>query len=233
MPNYIHTEKNHSGSNIKDIILGGQDGLVNVLGVILAVAAATHDTKIIIIAGLAATFAESISMAAVAYTSTKASLSYYQAQVEVEKEEIEKVPKIETKEIYDIYYAKGFRGSLLQKIIDKITSNKQVWLETMMTEELGLVKGKFENPNKSAFVVGFSAVIGSLIPLFPFFFLSVSPSIIISLIVSAIALFITGAVKARLTVGNWFKSGLEILIIGMVAAIVGYLIGFFLGKISF
>src|SRR3989344_5510458 len=216
---------NSSGSNLKDIILGGQDGLVNVLGVILGVAAATFDTRIVIVAGLAATFAESISMAAVAYTSTKAAKSYYLSQLKKEEDEIKDMPRLEKKEIYDIYYKKGFRGKLLNDIVKKITSNKKVWLETMMVEELGLLPQEYSKPEKSAFIVGLSAFIGSLIPLIPFFFLSVKSSILLSLLLSASALFITGKIKARLTIGNEFKSGLEMLIIGMLAALSGYLVG--------
>ena len=228
-------EHNHddSGKNLKDIILGGQDGLVNVLGVILGVAAATYQTKIIIIAGLAATFAESISMAAVAYTSTKAAKSYYLSQLKKEEDEIKDMPRLEKKEIYDIYYKKGFRGKLLNDIVKKITSNKKVWLETMMVEELGLLPQEYSKPEKSAFIVGLSAFIGSLIPLIPFFFLSVKSSILLSLLLSASALFITGKTKARLTIGNEFKSGLEMLIIGMLAALSGYLVGVLFGNINF
>ncbi|MEK6835411.1 MAG: VIT1/CCC1 transporter family protein [Nanoarchaeota archaeon] len=228
--NEIH---NNSSFNLKDIILGGQDGLVNVLGVILAVAAATFETKIVIIAGLAATFAESISMAAVAYTSTKAAKDHYLSQLKREEQEIKDTPKLEKKEIYDIYYKKGFRGTFLNKIVSKIINNKKVWLETMMAEELGMLRHEYENPGKSSFIVGFSAIIGSLIPLFPFFFFDVRLSIIIALITAALILFITGAIKAKLTIGNWFKSGIEMLIIGMVAALIGYLIGTLLGKVNF
>ncbi len=121
-------EPNKVGSEMRDIILGGQDGLVNVLGVVLAIAAATIDTKTIIIAGLAATFAESISMAAVAYTSTKAERDYYNRQLETEKREISDIPDIERKEIRDIYFAKGFRGRQLVNIVKKITSNKKLWM---------------------------------------------------------------------------------------------------------
>ena len=71
--------------NLRDIILGGQDGIVNVLGVVLGVSAATSDLKIIIVSGLAATFAESISMAAVAYTSTEAELSEYQKNLKAKR----------------------------------------------------------------------------------------------------------------------------------------------------
>lgn len=223
---------NSSGHNLKDIILGGQDGLVNVLGVILGVAAATLNTKIVLVAGLAATFAESISMAAVAYTSTKAAKSYYLSQMQREEQEIEEIPKLEKQEIYNIYYKKGFRGKLLNDIVKKITSNKQIWLETMMIEELGMLPHEYSKPGKSAFIVGFSAVIGSLIPLFPFFFLPVSSSIIIALALSALALFITGMIKAKLTIGNEFKSGLEMLIIGILAALTGYIVGYLFGNVT-
>src|SRR3989344_5030954 len=76
------------GSLLRQLILGGQDGLVNVLGIILAVATATNDAKIVLIAGLAATFAESISMAAVAYTSSKAARDHYLREQELELREI-------------------------------------------------------------------------------------------------------------------------------------------------
>ena len=229
----MQKEHNHQGSNLKDIILGGQDGLVNVLGVILGVAAATFNTKIIIVAGLAAAFAESISMAAVAYTSTEAALSHYLLQLKKEEKEIEETPKLEKKEIYDIYYKKGFRGKILNDIVKKITSNKKVWLETMMAEELGLLPEEYLKPGKSAFVVGSSAIVGSLIPLFPFFFLPVKSSIILALALSALALFITGTIKAKLTIGSEFRSGLEMLIIGMLAALAGYLIGTLFGNLNF
>jgi len=212
------------GSLFRDFILGGQDGLVNVLGVILGIAIATRDPKIVIIAGLAATFAESVSMGAVAYTSAKAEEDYYHSQEKVEKTEIETIPAIEKKEVYDIYYKKGFHGKLLNDIVKNITSNKKRWLDVMMKEELNLSK-EFINPIKSAIVVFFAALIGSFIPLTSFFFLSINSAIVLSLIISAIALFITGAIEAKFTVGNWFKKGLQLSIIGMTAALVGFIVG--------
>lgn len=225
-----HQETKGLGSEMRDIILGWQDGLVNVLGVILAVAAATAVTKTVIIAGLAATFAESISMAAVAYTSTKASSDFYRKEVETEKREIKEIPTIEKQEIHDIYFKKGFRGRQLENIVKKLTSSKKIWLETMMSEELGLSKDR-NRPGKSAAVVGMAALIGSLFPLIPFFFLSPIGAVLPSIIVSVLVLFCLGAAKAKLATGNWFKSGLEIAIIGLAAALVGYGIGAWLGAV--
>ena len=175
--------KKGANSNLKNIILGGQDGLVNVLGIVLGVAAATYENKIVIIAGLAATFAESVSMAAVAYTSTDAALSYYSYKLKK------------------------------QKI-------------------LNLLKKEYENPRKSAYIVGLSSFIGSLIPLVPFFFLNITSGIFLSLILASLALFITGSIKGRLSNQNSLKEGTRMLIIGMLAALIGYLIGFLMGKIN-
>src|SRR3989338_4094038 len=134
-----HHEERHQGlsrSNIRDFILGFQDGLVNTLGLVLGVATAVQSSNIVLISGLVTAFAESISMAAVAYTSTKAAHEFYASQLEREKKEIREIPHMEAEEIEDIYYKKGFRGNQLKGIVKKVTSDKKLWLETMMAEEL-------------------------------------------------------------------------------------------------
>jgi VIT1/CCC1 family predicted Fe2+/Mn2+ transporter len=125
-------------SRLADVILGGQDGLVNVLGVILGVAAATRDARIVMAAGLAATFAESISMGAVAYTSTLAEDDFYHSEREREHRHIHLAPDVEIEEIRDIYRSKGFDGETLEKIVEVITSNPDVWVNVMMAEEFQL-----------------------------------------------------------------------------------------------
>ena len=220
-----------SRSNIRDFILGFQDGVVNTLGLVLGVASAVQSTKIILISGLVTTFAESISMAAVAYTSTKAAHEFYESQLEREKKEIEEIPQIETQEIREIYHKKGFKGKQLESIVRKITSNKKLWLGTMMAEELKLFPKDYESPLKSTLVVGLSAVIGSLVPVLPFFTLSVKSGMISALILSILSLFIVGAVKAKVTIGNWKRSGIEMAVVGTLAALVGYFVGSLLGVV--
>ncbi len=217
--------ENHKAHRMSDIILGGQDGLVNVLGVILGVAAASGDKRIVLAAGLAAAIAESISMAAVAYTSNAAERDFYFSELAREKREIKEVPELEREEIREIYRRKGFKGHLLEEIVKVITSDEKVWLETMMSDELQLSPISSKRPYTAAFIVGFSTIIGSLIPLLPYFFLSVRDGIITSVLISAAALFVVGAMKAKLTIGNWGKSGLEMTVIGMVSALAGYFVG--------
>ncbi|HSB65308.1 MAG TPA: VIT1/CCC1 transporter family protein, partial [Anaerolineales bacterium] len=152
-------------SGLSDIILGGQDGLVNVLGVILGVAAATSDPRIVMVAGLAATFAESVSMGAVAFTSTMAEADYYDSEKERELRHIQQAPQLEREEVRQIYAEKGFEGELLQRIVNTITSDPEVWVAVMMSEEHQLTPINRREGWKAAFIVGLSAIVGSLIPL--------------------------------------------------------------------
>ena len=214
-----------SVSGLSNIILGGQDGLVNVLGVILGVAAATRDPNIVLVAGLAATFAESVSMGAVAYTSTLADADYYDSELEREMRHIEQAPKLERQEVKQIYSQKGFQGTLLEHIVDTITANPDVWVAVMMSEEHQLAPVDRKQAWKIALVVGLSAIIGSLIPLVPFIFLPVTTSMWVSVVITALVLFAVGGYKARLTVGHPGRSGLEMAIIGTLSALVGYAVG--------
>lgn len=219
------TDPHKQASAISDIILGGQDGLVNVLGIILGVAAATGDAYIVLVAGLAATFAESVSMGAVAYTSTVADADYYESEREREYRHIKEVPNLEREEIRSIYANKGFHGELLNKIIDTITANQDVWVAVMMAEEHQLQPVNRKHALRSAIIVGVAAVIGSLIPLIPFLFVPITAAMVFSISLSAIVLFTVGVVKARMTVGHPGKSGIEMAAIGITSALVGYAVG--------
>lgn len=223
----IHHEEAHlKAFNLPEIILGGQDGLVNVLGVILGVAAATSSSQIVLVAGLAATFAESISMAAVAYTSKLAEADYYQSELEREKWEIEHVPEGEKEEIRALYENFGFTGKVLDEVVEKITGNKDVWLKVMMQQELKLEPIQRKEALPAGIIVGFSAIVGSFIPLLPFFFFPIKTAIAISLVVSSLTLFVVGYYKAKKTLGRQFiRQGLEMTVIGMVSALVGYFVG--------
>jgi VIT1/CCC1 family predicted Fe2+/Mn2+ transporter len=221
-----HRTLHYQGSRIRDILLGGQDGLVNVLGVILGVAAASSDIRIIIAAGLAATFAESISMGAVAYTSAKAEEEYYLGEMIRERDHIIEHAHIEKEEIRKIFEQYAFEGDLLDRIVKHITADEERWIKLMMSEEFELQPVSQRDVFRSSMIVGFSAIVGSLIPLLPFFFLTIAGAEIVSVLISAAALFVTGFYKARvMKVNSWLRSGLSLMVIGILSALVGYLIG--------
>jgi len=222
---HLKDDPHSQASNLSDVILGGQDGLVNVLGVILGIAAATHDPRIVMVAGLAATFAESVSMGAVAYTSTLADADYYESERSREYRHIQQVPHLERTEIRKIYENKGFEGELLERIVNTITSNEDVWVAVMMVEEHKLQPASRRQAMRSALVVGLSAIVGSLIPLVPFALFPVNTSMLVSVVITALVLFAVGAYKAQKTVGHPGKSGLEMALIGTISALVGYAVG--------
>lgn len=226
-----HRKLHRPGSTISNVILGGQDGIVNVLGVVLGVAAASGDSRIIIAAALATTFAESLSMAAVAYTSTVADKDFYEGQIEREKVHIRRFAAIEREEIRQIYQSKGFSGKQLDEIVDTITSDEERWVDVMMAEELKVSPVEKHGLLRTVLIVGFAAVIGSLIPVAPFFGLPVWMAVWGSIVLAGASLFAVGAYKSSiLGVSVWWKAGLEMLIIGLVAALVSYAIGAFVGQ---
>ncbi len=232
--NLFNNEEHHTRPTLlSNFILGGQDGLVNVLGIILGVSAATSDIRIIFVAALAALGAESISMGAVAYTSTLARRKLYLKEVEREKREMKEVPAKEREEVREIFKNWGYKGKELEHMTDKIASNPKAMLEFMMAYELKLSPIEKSEALKSAAIVGVAAVFGSIIPLIPFFFIgsAILTGVIWSIAISAIALFIIGAYEAKTTVGSIWKSGMQMLIIGMAAGFAGYLIGHFLGPV--
>jgi VIT1/CCC1 family predicted Fe2+/Mn2+ transporter len=213
------------GTALADVILGGQDGLVNVLGVILGVAAATGSARVVLAAGLAATFAESVSMAAVAYTSRVAAGEQYESELARERRHVRAVPALEREEVRAIYAAKGFEGELLDRIVATITADEEVWVAVMMAEEHRLAAIDRRASVRAALVVGLAAIVGSLVPLAPFLFFDVGTGSWVSIGVAAAVLFAFGAYKARVTVGSPWKSGAEMALIGTVSALVGWVVG--------
>lgn len=213
------------GNKLSNVILGGQDGLVSILGLLLGLSAATRSTRIVIAGGLATIIAETLSMGAVAYTSKMADRDHYRAEKAREEQEIRDVPETERQEIEDIYKAKGFSGKLLKDIVERITSDHELWVNTMMREELELFPVIKRDVYSYSLVVGLSTLVGALLPLIPYFFVSVHLALIISLVVSVIVLAVVGVYKAMTMLVNPIKSAAQMVLIGMGAAIAGYLIG--------
>ena len=217
-------EKRKAENPLRDIILGGQDGLVNSLGIILGISVATTDTRILITAVLAAAVAESISMGAVAYTSALTQRDFYMKERKKEARRIETIPDLEKEDLRNIYRKKGFRSKTLEEIVDTITADKNIWLDVIMAEELHLSPVNTKTILKSSFIVMIATGIGHIIALMPFFFYSHQTGLILSLTVSAVTLFIVGVYQAVSLDGNWWRNGIRMVLIGIGAALIGYCI---------
>ena len=219
------TDARNDGSWLRDLILGGQDGLVNVLGIVLGVSAASEDVKVLLAAGLAATFAEGVSMGAVAWTSSRALADRYESERERQSARLEAAPAGAAETLRGIYAAKGFSGDLLDRIVATIMADRKTALATILNETLGLEPADDRTVRRSAIVVGVATIVGSLVPLLPFFLMPRETSIWSSIGLSAVVLFFVGAYEARTSVGDWRKKGMQMTAIGLGAAVVGYLVG--------
>src|SRR3989442_10554439 len=220
-----HRERHRKTNWLRDVILGGQDGLVNILGIILGVIAGGGSRTVLLAAGFAAAITESISMGAVGYTSSVSQRDYYQAERAREAAEIDSMPDAERQEIREIYASKGFSGDLLEQVVDTITANRDSWLSTMMDEELHLQPVRTSDIFRSAVVITVATLIGHLIPILPFVWLARTPALILAIVLSGLVLFGVGVYSAVTLVGNWRTSGLKMLVIGLGAAGIGFLIG--------
>ncbi len=232
----LHTEELHGkkGKYIRSTIFGWQDGIVSAMALLAGLTGAALEGValsdfVIILATLAEIFAGSISMSFGTYIGTKSQIEVHRAEIEREKAEIEEEPKKEEAELREFYRAKGFTPKEIEIIVRRLKKNKAAMLDVMIKEELGGYGGVSENPFISALYMFVFYAIGGFIPLSPFLFLSPKNAIGYAIILTAIALFGIGAAKTYLTGRNWIKSGLEILIIGLLATAGAYLIGTFLG----
>jgi len=221
----IGKEKHSTNNSLRDVILGGQDGLVNMLGIALGVVAASGSTHVLVVTGVAAAITESISMGAVAYTSFGSDRDFYLAEKAREQKEIESDPDDERDEIREIYAAKGFKGQLLEDVVSTITANRETWVSTMMNEELHLQPVAQRSLVQSAVIVTVATLIGHFIPIIPFMVVARTPAIILAIVLSGVTLFAVGVYSAKTLVGDWRKSGIQMVAIGLGAAALGFLIG--------
>jgi len=164
-------------------------------------------------------------MAVQNYLAVKSQRQILSSEIEREKWEMENVPDKERKEIEDIYKAKGFSGEELGMIVNKITSDKKIWLDTMLTEELKLNLEIVGSPLKSAFRMFGSFLIGGVLPIIPYFFADGYIPLLIAIGTSLSASFVIGAIKSKMANLNIIKGGLEMAGLGTGIALLGYGLG--------
>lgn len=215
------------GGKIRSILLGLNDGLISTFTLLVGVAAATiastGSNSIVILTGFAAMVSGAISMGLGEYISSKSEYNYIKNELKKERAEIELFPEEEKEEVREIFEKMGLDGGTLNSCVHTITSNKQVWLDFLTKSELGLEEP--ENPILGAIFTFLSFVSGSFLTLFAYFFDIGFISLIISSVVSFSMLFIAGALKTKITGESTLKSGLEMIIIGIVTFIASYGIG--------
>lgn len=216
------------GSWIRDATLGANDGLVSILTLLAGVAGADVAPSTVLIAGLAGLVAGAISMGVGAYVSAKAYRSYYRAELRKEVREMREKPEVEREEIRKIYRERGFEGDLLEQVVDRITSDPQVWLKVMMSEELGL-SAQFGRPLGAAAVVFVAFLAGGIVPVVPFVFAEGLAALVTSFAVTAAALLVAGGIRSRYTGERPLLAGLELVAMALIGVLAALLIGRLVG----
>ena len=207
--------------------LGVSDGLVTNLAFLSGFAAIESGTiHLIQVAGVASMLAGAISMFFSGVIAGRSEYELFQADKKREEGEIEQEPEEERAELTDFYVAKGLTGEEAERVVGRISSNKEKFLEDILMHELHVHQTKLSNPFKMGGVIGLSFLVGALIPLAPFLLLpTATVALATSALVSGLFLFVVGAWKGRVVGRKVWRSGLETLLIGFAAAGILYLIG--------
>jgi VIT1/CCC1 family predicted Fe2+/Mn2+ transporter len=211
---------------VREAIFGAQDGLVSTVLLVSAVAGATGDRYLVLIAGIASALAGVFSMAAGEYLSSKSQREIFEAQIVEERDEVHERPGEAEAEIAYLLEQDGLPSETAATVASVMAAHPEVLLKTMVEKELGLtVENDEGSPMQGALVMGAAFGIGSAVPIIPHLVLPVGPSTYVSVAVTLVVLFGIGLVKSRWTHRTWFASGIESLSIGAVAGIAGYFFG--------
>lgn len=220
---------------IAEFVYGGIDGVITTFAVVAGSAGAELAVPIVLILGFANLIADGFAMSVGSYFSAKSENDSYDKHKAVEYWEIENLREKEVEEIREIYEAKGFEGDLLKQVVDVITSNDEVWVDTMMKEELKMMKDD-RPPWKRGLVTFLAFNLVGFIPLSTYaltVFVDVSSSdlFMLSSFSTAVALAFIGALKGYVTEQSRIKGILETVFLGGIAAIIAFFVGDILEKL--
>ena len=219
-----------SGSWVADAIYGANDGLGAVFGIVSGVAGATGvaggaSTHFVLLSGFAGMIASAVSMGSSAYLAAKSEREVYEGEMHRERQEMEENPEEEIEELSLMYQLRGFSEEEANDLAKKLAMQPDEFLKVMGAEELGLSEMSFPSPWSSMASGGLSTLIGAFIPLIPFFFLSGMTAVVASFVLSLVAHFLVGAAKSIVTIRSWWKSGMEMMLVGVIVAVVTYGLG--------
>lgn len=228
-------EHKKGGEYLKSAIYGGLDGIITTFAVVAGVAGASLSSGVVLILGFANLFADGLSMAIGDYLSTKSEQEYHKAERKREQWEADNYPEGEKLELVELYSQKGIPAADAKKMVDIVSKHKKAWIDIMMVEELGILESD-ESPLKNALVTFASFCLFGFIPLAAFVLSSLLPLgeklFLAASVLTGLTLFTLGALKTRFTGRSWFISGIEMLIVGGIAASAAYGIGALLGGLA-
>lgn len=210
-------------SVLRDTVYGAIDGAVTTFAIVSAVAGAGLSPGIVIALGLANVLADGFSMAAGNYSGTKAELDNVKRVREIEERHIRDVPDGERLELREILSAKGLTGDVLEAATEAIAADKEKWIAMMLVDEYGMSPVD-PHPMRAALATFVAFLAAGIVPLIPFLFGS-GLAFDLSLGLTAVVFFAIGTLKSRWSLSPWWRSGLETLVIGGIAAGIAYGVG--------
>lgn len=226
--------KTESGGMLGNIVYGFNDGLTANFGLVAGVIAATSDISTILVTGIVGTVADSLSMGASGYLAAKSEQEVYEHEIEVEREEILLMPDIEEDELTLIYTTRGIPKEHARLLAQEVMSDPERALQEKIQAELKIGESH-TTPFREGWITGIATAVGAFIPVAPFLFIRGSTAIWISFTLAMFSHFAVGAARSLFTGRGLFRSGIDMFVVGLGVAGVGYLVGkllehFFIGN---
>ena len=220
--NHSHTHHEghlQSSALLTDIVIGMSDGLTVPFALAAGLSGAVSSTHLIVIAGIAEIAAGSIAMGLGGYLAGKTEIDHYNSELQREYDEVESVPHKEKEEVKEFFQQLGLSEEVQDQAVEEMTKDKEKWVNFMMKYELGLEKPEARRARKSAFNIGASYIVGGIIPLSPYFFVSEGVTgLKISTAVTLCCLFLFGFFKSKMTGINPWGGAVKVTLIGATAA---------------
>ena len=220
-----------SGGLLRNLVYGFNDGLTANFGLVAGVIGATVATqhRAVIVAGVAGLIADALSMGSSGYLAAKSEQEVYANEIAMEKDEIALMPEVERDELALIYEAKGMQRDAAHALATEVMADPARMLTEQVQEELK-IGGHAQSPFREAWVTGLATAVGALIPVFPFFVLDGSAAIWVAFTIAMASHFLVGGARSVFTGRGVFRSGLDMFVVGLGVAAVGYYVGEWIAK---
>lgn len=212
-------------AGIREVVFGGQDGLISTTTLVAGIAATTSQSLVVLVAGTIAAVAGALSMAVGSYLASRAQRHVYEAELANEQREILEKPGEEMAELLAALIGRGMPRRDAIEVMRRISGHPKLMLDLLGAFELGLTPASLGSPVRDAAVMGVAFVLGSAIPLLPFTVLGVQAGLVAMMFLALVTLFTLGAVKGKFSERSLIFSGLEMVLLGGAAGTFGYALG--------
>jgi VIT1/CCC1 family predicted Fe2+/Mn2+ transporter len=223
-----------AGGFLRNVVYGFNDGLTAnfglVAGVLGATVTATETYHHVIVAGVAGLIADALSMGSSGYLAAQSEREVYEHEIAMERDEIALMPEIERDELALIYEAKGMDRDSAFRIATQVMADPEKMLAEQVQEELGISEAA-TSPFREGWITGLATAVGALIPVMPFFFLDGRTAVIVAFVISMLSHWLVGAARSVFTGRGVFRSGMDMFVVGLGVAVVGYYVGEWIARL--